>query len=280
MSSPVAEENARPGHAGWGLQRLALAREIEGYASATSVERGGVIALYFNTRAPAFTLEVFRFGWYRGSGARRVFGPVTVRGTVQPEPAMDAATGLVECAWRDPFVLTTADAQGAWTSGLHLVRLTAADCGAQSWIVFVVRDDTRRTDVLLQLPVTTWQAYNAWGGKSLYHWGSSDGQRAATVSFNRPYAANAQNPAAAYGVGAGEFLTNLQPRPDSYGASNAASDCNLVRWLEREGHDVAYCTSHDTHMQVPSRARCKAWLVEWPRRVLVESDARSCRAGA
>ena len=261
MSSAVAEENARPGHADWGLAQPALAREIEGYASATSVERGGTIALFVNTHAPSFTLEVFRFGWYQGAGARRVFGPLTVRGTVQPEPAMDAATGLVDCAWVNPFVLTTADAaRGAWTSGVCLVRLTAADSGAQSWIVFTLRDDRRRADLLVQLPVTTWQAYNAWGGKSHYHWGSSDRQRAAQVSFNRPYAANAQNPAAAYGIGAGEFLTNLQPHPSTYGNSNAGWDCNLVRWLEREGHDVAYCTSLDTHAHAPSRARCKAWL--------------------
>jgi hypothetical protein len=260
MSSPVAQENARPGHSGWGLQRPALAREIEGYASAPSVERGGTIALYVSTRAPTFTLEVFRFGWYQGVGARRVFGPVNVRGAVQPAPAMDAATGLVDCAWVDSFVLTTTDARRAWTSGVHLVRLTASDSGAQSWIVFVVRDDTRRADLLVQLPVTTWQAYNAWGGKSLYHWGSSDRQRAACVSFNRPYAANAHNAAAAYGAGAGEFLTNLQPHPSTYGSSNAGWDCNLVRWLEREGYDVAYCTNLDTHVRAPSRVQCKAWL--------------------
>ena len=260
MSHPVADENARRGDTGWCLERPALAREIEGYASAASVERGGAIALYVSTRAPSFTLEVFRFGWYQGAGARRVFGPLDLRGTLQPEPALDAATGLVDCAWVDPFWLITADAQGAWTSGVYLARLTAADSGAQSWIVFVVRDDARRADLLLQLPVTTWQAYNAWGGKSLYHWGSSGRQRAACVSFNRPYAANAQNPAAAYGMGAGEFLTNLQPHPDHYGRSNAGWDCNLVRWLEREGHDLAYCTSLDTHARAPSRAQCKAWL--------------------
>ena len=260
MSHPVADENARRGDTGWCLERPALAREIEGYASAASVERGGAIALYVSTRAPSFTLEVFRFGWYQGAGARRVFGPLDLRGTLQPEPALDAATGLVDCAWVDPFWLITADAQGAWTSGVYLVRLTASDSGAQSWIVFVVRDDARRADLLLQLPVTTWQAYNAWGGKSLYHWGSSGGKRAAMVSFNRPYAANVQNPAAACGVGAGEFLTNLQPHPGTYGSSNAGWDCNLVRWLEREGFDIAYGTSLDTHVRAPSRAQCKAWL--------------------
>jgi hypothetical protein len=60
-------------------------------------------------------------------------------------------------------------------------------------------------------------------------------------------------------MGAGEFITNLQPHPDSYGPSNAGWDYNMVRWLEREGYDVAYCTSIDTHTssKLPSS---KAWL--------------------
>jgi hypothetical protein len=60
-----------------------------------------------------------------------------------------------------------------------------------------VRDDASASALRVQLPVTTCHACNAWGGKSPYHWGSSGGQRASKVSFNRPYAANAQNPAAA-----------------------------------------------------------------------------------
>lgn len=278
MTHPVAEENTRAGDPGWGLDRPALAGEIEGYASATSVARGEPIALFVHTRASGFTIEVFRFGWYQGAGARRVFGPVSHRGTVQPPPLVDAATGLVDCAWVDPFVLSTAGADGPWTTGVYLVRLTTAGASrAQSWIIFVVRDDQRRADLLVQLPVTTWQAYNSWGGKSLYHWGSSEGRRAACVSFNRPYAPHDRNPAAAHGIGAGEFLTNLQPHPRTYGSSNAGWDCNLVRWLEREGHDLAYCTSLDTHARAPSPAQCKAWLSSghdeywsWPMREHVE----------
>ncbi len=257
MSNPVVVENAQAGTADWLLHRPATAREIEGYASATSVARGGTIALYTNTRAPSFTLEVFRIGWYQGLGARRVFGPLSLTGTVQPEPAMQADSGLVDCAWTDPFELIT---PVDWTCGVHLARLTASDSGAQSYILFVVRDDHRAADLLFQLSVTTYQAYNAWGGKSLYHWGSSEHQRAAKVSFNRPYAANAQNPAAAFGMGAGEFLANLQPHPNNYGPSNAGWDCNMVRWLEREGCDVSYCTNLDTHARPDVLLRHKAFL--------------------
>lgn len=260
--NPVAVENARPGTRQWRLDRPATAREIEGYASSTSVQRGQTIALHVNTAEPSFTLEVFRIGWYRGLGARRVAGPIALPGTRQPMPAMDADSGLVDCAWCCALELTTADASdgSCWASGAYLARITACISGSQSYIFFVVRDDDRAADLLVQFGVTTYQAYNPWGGKSLYHWGSSDAQRARMVSFNRPYAANPQNPAAAYGLGAGEFLTNLQPHPDTYKVSNAAWDCNTVRWLEREGHDVSYATNLDTHARPLTLRRHKAWL--------------------
>jgi hypothetical protein len=258
----VVDENARPGTGDWRLDRPATAREIEGYASATSINRGEAILLYVNTAAPSYVLEVFRMGWYQGLGARRVFGPIALAGTEQSMPVMDPASGLVDCAWINPFVLATVNPADAhdWPSGVYLARLTAAGSAAQSYILFVVRDDARQTDLLVQLGVTTYQAYNAWGGKSLYRWGSSDRRRASKLSFNRPYAANAQNPAAAVGMGAGEFLTNLQPHPEAYRVSNAGWDCNMLRWLEREGFDVAYCTDLDTHRRPERLLRCKAWL--------------------
>lgn len=259
---PVAAENQRPGSADWLLTRPALGREIEGYASATSVDRGGAIQFFVHTAEPGFVLEVFRIGWYQGLGARRVAGPWTLPGTVQDMPEMDVATGLVDCDWRVSHTLVTATPGDPddWVSGVYLARLTASGSGAQSYIVFVVRDDRRAAQLLVQLPVTTYQAYNAWGGKSLYHWGSSGQQRAQKVSFNRPYAANGQNPAAAYGVGAGEFLTNVQPHPDRYGPANAGWDVNMVRWLEREGLDLAYGTNLDTHASPALLQRHRGWL--------------------
>jgi hypothetical protein len=260
--NPIVAENLRPGTGDWQLTCPATAREIEGYASATSVNRGDVIDLYVNTASPTFVLEVFRMGWYGGLGARRVVGATVVAGTAQVMPTTDPETGLTDCAWVHPFALSTSnlDDPADWVSGVYLAKLTASDSGAQSYIIFAVRDDQRPSDLLFQLSVTTYQAYNYWGGKSFYNWGSTERKRAAKLSFNRPYAANAQNPAAAYGVGAGEFLTNLQPHPDSYKVSNAGWDYNMVRWLEREGYDLSYCSSLDTHANPALLRPHKAWL--------------------
>ena len=52
--------------------------------------------------------------------------------------------------------------------------------------MFVVRDDNSTSDVLYQTSDTIWQAYNDYGGNSLYV-GSPAG-RAYKVSYNRTFA--------------------------------------------------------------------------------------------
>lgn len=250
------------GTSGWMLSCPAMLQEIEGYASATSVNTGEEIKLYVNTQATYFTLEAYRMGWYQGLGARKVFGPVNMPGTRQIIPEIDKMTGLVDCAWEYPFILQTVsqDDQVSWLSGVYLVKLTEQDGGKQSYITFTIRDDQRKADLLMQQNVTTYQAYNNWGGKSLYKWNSTDNKRASKVSFNRPYAGNQQNPAAAYGIGAGEFLCNVQPNNPDYPISNAAWEYNMLRWLESGGFDVAYCTNLDVHTLPGMLLNYKAWI--------------------
>jgi len=227
--SAIAVENAKPGTADWEITTPALAREIEGYASKTSVNRGDTIDLFVSTRDPRYSIDVFRMGWYGGAGARKTAGPIERTGILQPMPAPDPVPRLVECRWRDPYSLTTRDADSAWPSGVYLARLTAHPSNAQSFIVFVVRDDARASALLFQSSVTTFAAYNNWGGASLYGFNSGD-KPARKVSFDRPYAINP------YGVrldGASDFLRRWE--------------YNAVRFLEREGYDLTYITNVDTH---------------------------------
>src|SRR6266849_1809845 len=83
----------------------------------------------------------------------------------------DPITGLVECRWSKSYSLTVPDKAidpTDWTSGIYLAKLTADPSGKQSYIIFVVRDDDRPSQYLFQSSITTYQAYNNWGGKSLY----------------------------------------------------------------------------------------------------------------
>lgn len=218
----IGDENAKPGSTAWRITNPAKQNEIEGFASLTSVDRGDDISLFVSSSDPTYTIEVFRMGWYDGMGARSMMSPVTRSGIKQSIPFPDLETGLIECQWDDPYILHIPRSPDSteWASGIYLVLLTAEPSGKQSYIIFVVRDDVRRSDLLFQSSVATYQAYNDWGGRSLY----SD-PRAYKVSFNRPYS---------QGNGSGDFIAGMY-------------ELLMLRFLEREGYDVTYSTDVDTH---------------------------------
>lgn len=258
-------ENERSGTSSWKIDNPATKREIEGYASHTSINKGEYINLFVNTASENFSLEVFRIGWYKGLGGRSVTEPIVLEGTVQETVLPDNNTGLVECDWSNPYKLCT---DHTWPTGIYVAKLQENSFHKQSYILFVVRNDENEPDILFQLPVTTYQAYNYWGGKSLYdwgsgsleHWGSVSGKRASHVSFNRPYACS-NNKKAAFGMGAGEFFTNVQPTTThDLPISSAGWDYNMVRWLEKNEYNVGYITNIDTHTNSKLLRRSKIFM--------------------
>jgi hypothetical protein len=258
--NPVSIENAKMGTALWELTNPALQHQIEGYASVTSVDRGQAISFYVNTAAPTFNLDIFRMGYYGGAGARLVYSAASLQGRAQPVPCLNP-NGVIECNWSVSHTVTVPSVMDPtllnyWASGVYLARLTADNAARNdSYVIFVVRDDARVAQFVAQLPIATYQAYNYWGGKSLYTgclnhdaaWACPNSASPATaVSFSRPFTPSS-NPAAAYGAGAGEFLTNVQTVQEGYPISSAAFDYNMVRWLEKEEKDVKYITNLDLH---------------------------------
>lgn len=257
-ASPIALENTRAGNSDWVLTDPAD-HEVEGYASATSIQRGETLRLYVHTSDPSVTLAVYRMGWYGGVGARLVQGGIILRGIRQPMPTADPVTGLIECNWQESYGLVTqSDDPREWLSGVYLAKLTGTASGKQSYIIFVVREDDRPSDFLFQSSVTTFQAYNNWGGKSTYPSNSLNERWARKVSFNRPYATS-QHPRGGSGTGAGEFLTAASIHP-TRSLSTAGWEYNMVRWLERNGYDVTYSTDIDTHSRADFWKGHKAWL--------------------
>src|SRR5437868_2562292 len=95
--NPVVTENNLPGSTGWripapgNLVANDADRQIKGYASATSVNKGETIGFNVSVNpAQSFTVDVYRLGWYGGTGGRlmRSIGPVS--GATQPGCPMDA----------------------------------------------------------------------------------------------------------------------------------------------------------------------------------------------
>src|SRR5438477_3807753 len=133
----IQDENALPGTSSWQLTNPAVLREIEGYASLTSVNKGGQISFFVSSADANFTIEVFRMGWYAGTGSRKLLGPVQVTGGRQANPTLDPVTGLAECKWKSSYVLSV---PSNWVSGVYLAKLTGTTSGKQTYIIFVVRD--------------------------------------------------------------------------------------------------------------------------------------------
>src|SRR6266446_1169200 len=222
--NPIVVENQQPGTNQWRIPFGSAATDsggqIKGYASATSVNKGENITFYVSVNpAQTYTIDVYRMGWYQGSGGRLIqhIGPLS--GVQQPTCPTDATTGMIECHWSPAYTLAT---QTSWTSGVYLALLTNAQM-YQNYIVFVVRDDSRVAPLLYQQPVTTYQAYNNYPydnttGKSLYAFNSygattvTGGKNAAKVSFDTPYAANGIN--------------------NVWGQSFLSWEFSFVRWME------------------------------------------------
>jgi len=198
-------------------------KELEGYASRSSINKGQSITFHVSSSIGAYNMRIYRQGWYGGSGGVQVAQALNLPGTFYSAPAPDPVTGMVELNWPTAYTLQTTS---SWTSGVYMARLTpVGNDNYTSYIIFIVRDDNRSADVVYQLPLTTSQAYNEWGGKSLYDY-NSPGGRAYKVSFNRPYTQN---------DGAGLYFPG---------------DYEMVMWLEREGYDVKYISSED--METPN----------------------------
>ncbi len=234
-ANPIQRENALPGTAGWRLPR-ATPGAIDGYASRISVLPGDELDLHVSTTPTArYRVEVYRIGWYAGSGARRVACLPTCTtdetGTAQPVPPFDPSTGYLNAGWPVTDRLTVGP---SWTSGYYLAELVLTDgpdSGHGSWVPFIVREPAgQASDLLVQAPVNTWEAYNDWGGRSLYF--NFNGVGDNHVSFDRP------------------FDEKTMKTADGPATDNAnlpqVSEFPLVRFLERDGYDVSYTTDVDT----------------------------------
>src|SRR5262245_31440728 len=98
--NPIQTENRLPGTTSWQLTNPADDnRQIEGYASLTSVLVGGDINLFVNTHDATYSLTVYRMGWYGGKGGREVLDAQMLPGVQQVMPTGDPTQDVIECHW-------------------------------------------------------------------------------------------------------------------------------------------------------------------------------------
>jgi hypothetical protein len=97
-ANPIVDENNSPGDGDWYIQQESPAHEIEGYASAISVESGKALDVMVSVSAESdYSYVVYRLGYYGGLGARKLLTGPTLHATPAPACPRDPATSLVEC---------------------------------------------------------------------------------------------------------------------------------------------------------------------------------------
>jgi hypothetical protein len=240
-SNPVVLENAQPGDRSWAAP-YASGRAIEGYSSELSVFPGDPVHLHVSTLpAEWYRVRVFRLGWYGGAGGRLLFCEpgcgTSLDGQARPLGQPDPVTGEVRAGWpvTDTVVVPADAVSGYYVAELSLV--SGPQRGAVAAVPFVVRSrDADPSRVLVQVPVTTWEAYNPWGGSCLYSQPVCE-RRAVNVSFDRPFA----------------WTSPLQD-PIHW-------ELPLIHFLERAGIDVSYQADIDTDIDPSSLLRHRAVIV-------------------
>ena len=223
----VIAENAKPGTQNWVVTGQQTAGAIEGFASNVSAAVGGEISVFVNTIAKSFHVEAYRMGYYGGQGGRLIWQSDEVAGRQQPPSILTPVVNTVECPW-SPSLTFRITSQ--WVPGAYLLKLVG-DGGQQQYVPLCIRDDSSTAAYMIQHSVTTWQAYNLWGGYSLYYGKNGKGQdfanRARIVSFDRPYPKS-------WAQGSADFFGNEFP---------------VLYQMERLGLDVTYTTDIDVHQQ-------------------------------
>lgn len=243
----IALENLKQGNpiSEWGLEGDG-GGTIQGFATEISTNIGQTVDFKIATDSTHYRIDIYRMGYYGGLGARKVdsIEQQLTTAQIQPHPIVDMSLGLIDCgnwsvsaSWQIPT-----DA----VSGVYFAKLVREDGTEDASIIpFVVRDDASTSNIVFQTSDTTWQAYNAWGGASLYYGevpvdpanmigylppncscGLQAIGRASAVSYNRP------------------IITNTSPVGGShdyiFGVESSA-----ISWLEQNGYDVSYISGVD-----------------------------------
>ena len=236
----VAVENRQPGTTAWRLsgplrQVGGLARgEVIGYVAKEAVRVGQTERIYVSAPGSnTVRIRIFRMGWYGGKGGREVLVSRPRKLVTQPACAHSFTTGLTQCAWHPTLTFVI---PSALPTGIYIAKLSAPT--GESDCLFVVLA-ARPQPLLAQLPTSTYEAYNAWGGDSLYPGGADRVRITGTnqgveVSYQRPYDSD---------TGAGQFF---------------ARDVAMIRFLERYGYPVSYTTGESVDQDPGQLAGHKA----------------------
>ena len=165
---------------------------VEGYTDRLSYVAGETVKLHVSTAEPRFNVEIVREGTKR----EVVWTRAGIPGKEYPVPADASSQG---CRW--PSVIEF-EVPPSWRPGYYSMSLREEGDPKRDKILanrtdpfFVVRSSEpgRHSSILLQLSTNTYNAYNNWGGTSLYAYNGKNKVQGRRVSFDRPPATQFRN---------------------------------------------------------------------------------------
>lgn len=226
---------------------------IQGYPGKRSYLPGDEVTFHLSSNLSNVDIEIARIG----AQSRAVFTKEGIPIREQPVPKNASSHG---CDWPDALTVKIPD---AWTSGCYEARARSGDTQSNR-MFFVVRPSHpgRDTKILLQLATNTYNAYNGWGGFSLYtYWGPAHWDKAhepgdelgRRVSFQRPFTGIDRN-----------------------------WELPFIQWAERNGYQLDYAINsdlefhpellehyklvlsvgHDEYWSAPMRDHLEAYIAE------------------
>ena len=188
---------------------------VLGYADRHSVQPGEIFRVLLSTRDEGLSLtghlEIFRVGHGRQGNREYVSSSPPLKVGYTESLGAVSATG---CNWP---VLAAISPEPSWRSGYYSIDFVASDNSRISEVAYiVVRNPRKDGDIVVLLSTNTYQAYNQWGGFSLYSGMLGGIDKATMVSFDRPTISQ---------FNTWEFY--------------------YVVWLEAQGYAVDYITNFD-----------------------------------
>ncbi|MBL9117534.1 MAG: hypothetical protein JNJ83_21190 [Verrucomicrobiaceae bacterium] len=226
---------------------------VEGYAGRLSVAQGEEVALHVSTTAARFDVEVARLGATRSV----VWNQKGVPCQEHPVPEDASANG---CRWPEAVRVPVGN---DWKSGFYEVAFQVSDNGgkwthrgrrqAEGRAFFIVRQAApgSTSKILLQLCTNTYNAYNNWGGFSVYAYNSLSKNQGSRVSFQRP-------PAPQFSRWELPFIAWAES--NGYPLEFAANDDLEFRPEILSGYKLVLSVGHDEYWSTPMRDNLEAWI--------------------
>jgi hypothetical protein len=221
---------------------------IRGYPRQPSVRPGEVLTLHVSTTSPRFRVAFFRQGAdltpMQGASAESRAGAHVPDGPPDLDWGWPAYDFLIPARW--PTGIYVAKLIAIAADGTETEPDAATTFATEGMALFVVRHAgaVERGTILYKTAWATFVAYNGTGYGSLYTeavWSRTPPHPGFKVTWRRP------------GCGTGGLVMPGDSE-DFYDPSSRRQtfehwDAPLVRWLEREGYAVHYCSDYDLHRE-------------------------------